>query len=162
MNPSPSVVSRTCHGRDFGPSSCSANRGSSYSRVSSVDLCFNHLILSRNVGGILIFGIGLEYAKAVCTIAIYLCIFFYASSKLFFYAFLGELLSALFGHDLVHNSYITIAEKVYIVWSRANGVRRFESPVYLTCVVSVSFYCIVMTLMLGGVLFHFLHHFLIF
>lgn len=43
---------------------------------------------------------------------------------------------------------LRLAEKVHIVWSPTAG--RFESPVYLICMVSVSFYCIVMTLMLGG------------
>ncbi|KAF8150078.1 hypothetical protein B0H34DRAFT_174524 [Crassisporium funariophilum] len=80
--------------------------------------------------GVLVFGIGLEYSDRVCTAAIYLCIIFYSTSKFFVYAFL--------------------AEKVHIVWSPTVGIRRFESPVYLTCIVSVSLYCIVMTLMLGG------------
>ncbi|PPQ70868.1 hypothetical protein CVT24_000552 [Panaeolus cyanescens] len=82
------------------------------------------------IGGLLVFGVGLEYSKAVCISAIYVCVIFYSSAKFFVYAFL--------------------AEKVHIVWSPTVGIRRFESPVYLTCIVSVSLYCIVMTLMLGG------------
>ena len=100
----------------------------------------------------LIFGIGLGYSTAVCTAAIYICIFFYSSSKFFVYAFLCEF--CLRQPCTAHLYIFFIAEKVYIVWSRANGVRRFESPVYLACAVSVSFYCIVMTLMLGGAPFH--------
>ncbi|KAF9563195.1 hypothetical protein CPC08DRAFT_334914 [Agrocybe pediades] len=80
--------------------------------------------------GLLIFGVGLEYSSATCIAAAYSCIIFYSSAKFFVYAFL--------------------AEKVHIVWSPSVGERRLESPVYLTCIVSVSLYCIVMTLMLGG------------
>ncbi|KAJ3505709.1 hypothetical protein NLJ89_g7273 [Agrocybe chaxingu] len=96
----------------------------------SVILMFCDSWLFMLSSGILVFGVGLEYSKAVCTTAIYLCIFFYSTSKFFLYAFL--------------------AEKVHIVWSPTVGGRRFESPVYLICLVSVSLYCIVITLMLGG------------
>ncbi|KIM39932.1 hypothetical protein M413DRAFT_446844 [Hebeloma cylindrosporum] len=96
----------------------------------SVILMFCDSWLFMMSSGILVFGIGLEYSEMSCTAAAYLCILFYSTSKFFVYAFL--------------------AEKVHIVWSPTVGVRRFESPVYLTCLVSVSLYCIVMTLMLGG------------
>ncbi|KAF9533889.1 hypothetical protein CPB83DRAFT_413614 [Crepidotus variabilis] len=96
----------------------------------SVILMFCDSWLFLISSGTLVFGVGLEYSPAVCTIAIYLCIFFYSTTKFFVYAFL--------------------AEKVHIVWSPTVGIRRFESPVYLVCMVTVSFYCIVMTLMLGG------------
>jgi hypothetical protein len=44
---------------------------------------------SPPAGGILVFGVGLEYSKNTCTAAIYLCILFYSTSKFFVYAFLG-------------------------------------------------------------------------
>jgi len=104
--------------------------------------------LSPPAGGILVFGFGLEYSKDTCTAAIYLCILFYSTSKFFVYAFLGV---PAFGTCFSSFRLIeTLAEKVHIVWSPSIGIRRFESPVYLTCIVSVSLYCIVMTLMLGG------------
>ncbi|PPQ95208.1 hypothetical protein CVT26_014899 [Gymnopilus dilepis] len=96
----------------------------------AVILMFCDSWLFMITSGILVFGIGLEYSMAVCTIASYLCPVFYSTSKFFVYAFL--------------------AEKVHIVWSPTVGIRRFESPVYLVCMVTVSLYCIVMTLMLGG------------
>ncbi|TFK36647.1 hypothetical protein BDQ12DRAFT_686276 [Crucibulum laeve] len=80
--------------------------------------------------GILVLGVGLELNKSVCTAAIYLCVIFYATSKFLVYAFLTE--------------------KVHVVWSPTVGTRRFESPVYLTCLVTVALYCIVITLMMGG------------
>jgi len=96
----------------------------------SVILMFCDSWLFMISSGVLVFGFGLEYSEDTCTAAVYLCILFYATSKFFVYAFL--------------------AEKVHIVWSPTIGIRRFESPVYLTCIVSVSLYCIVMTLMLGA------------
>ncbi|KAF9004074.1 hypothetical protein BDQ17DRAFT_1241723 [Cyathus striatus] len=90
--------------------------------------CMSWLFLFSS--GILLMGVGLELNVAVCTAAIYLCIIFYSSSKFLVYAFL--------------------AEKVHVVWSPTVGTRRFESPVYLTCIVSVALYCIVITLMVGG------------
>ncbi|PPQ69194.1 hypothetical protein CVT25_006972 [Psilocybe cyanescens] len=80
--------------------------------------------------GILTFGFGLEHSEATCVTAAYLCVVFYSTAKFFVYAFL--------------------AEKAHIVWSPTKGERRLESSVYLCCLVSVSLYCIVMTLMLGG------------
>ncbi|KAH9481251.1 hypothetical protein JR316_0005773 [Psilocybe cubensis] len=79
---------------------------------------------------ILTFGLGLEHSEAICITAAYLCVVFYSTAKFFVYAFL--------------------AEKAHIVWSPTKGERRLESSVYLCCLVSVSLYCIVMTLMLGG------------
>jgi hypothetical protein len=43
------------------------------------------------LGGVLIFGVGLETHEAGCSAGIYLCIVFYASSKLLIYAFLSTL-----------------------------------------------------------------------
>jgi hypothetical protein len=41
-------------------------------------------------GGIVIFGVGLETNEAVCGLGMYLCILFYATSKVLIYAFLGK------------------------------------------------------------------------
>lgn len=96
----------------------------------SVILVFCDSWLFMMSSGILVFGIGLEYSDDVCIAAVYLCILFYSTSKLFVYA--------------------VLVEKVHIVWSPTVGVRRFESPVYVICLVSVCLYCIVITLMFAG------------
>ncbi|KAF8896522.1 hypothetical protein BD779DRAFT_591208 [Infundibulicybe gibba] len=80
--------------------------------------------------GILIFGVGMETTEGACSAAIALCIAFYATSKIFIYLFL--------------------AEKVYIVWSPAMGARRFKSPIYLICFVTISIYTVIIALMVAG------------
>ncbi|KIJ98136.1 hypothetical protein K443DRAFT_133591 [Laccaria amethystina LaAM-08-1] len=80
--------------------------------------------------GVLLFGVGLEFSPPACTVAIYLNILFYSTSKFLVYAFL--------------------AEKVHIVWSPKVGIRRLESPVYLICITCVSFYCIIITFLFAG------------
>ncbi|KAJ7247606.1 hypothetical protein B0H12DRAFT_736805 [Mycena haematopus] len=77
--------------------------------------------------GILIFGVGLETRES-CSAGIYLCIVFYSSSKLLIYAFL--------------------IEKVHVVW--AVGEKRFRSPVYIICAVTVGLYAGVITLLFFG------------
>lgn len=44
----------------------------------------------RYLGGVLIFGVGLEAQHAVCSAAIYLCIAFYATSKILIYFYLSK------------------------------------------------------------------------
>jgi hypothetical protein len=44
---------------------------------------------SHTLGGVIIFGVGLETNYTVCSVAIYLCIVFYASSKVLIYFFLS-------------------------------------------------------------------------
>ncbi|KAF8216579.1 hypothetical protein K438DRAFT_1703578, partial [Mycena galopus ATCC 62051] len=78
--------------------------------------------------GILIFGVGLETDAAVCEAGIYLCIVFYSSSKFLIYSFL--------------------IEKVHVVWDV--GEKRFKSPVYIICVVTVSLYAAVIALLFFG------------
>ncbi|KAJ6581571.1 hypothetical protein B0H19DRAFT_512771 [Mycena capillaripes] len=78
--------------------------------------------------GILIFGVGLETHKTGCSAGIYLCIVFYSSSKLLIYAFL--------------------IEKVYVVW--AVGEKRFRSPVYIICVITVGLYAGIIALLFFG------------
>ncbi|KAJ7116060.1 hypothetical protein C8R44DRAFT_794047 [Mycena epipterygia] len=79
-------------------------------------------------GGVLIFGVGLETREAGCSAGIYLCIVFYSSSKLLIYAFL--------------------IEKVHVVW--AVGEKRFRSPVYIICVVTVGLYAGIIALLFFG------------
>jgi len=80
--------------------------------------------------GILIFGVGLERGIAICSLSIYLCIAFYGTSKLFIYCFL--------------------IEKVHIVWAPTANTKRFRSPIYIVCVVTVSLYAVVAALMYSG------------
>lgn len=42
------------------------------------------------------------------------------------------------------------AERVYVVWAPATGVKRFHCRVYVIALVTVSLYGAVMALMLGG------------
>ncbi|KAF5384050.1 hypothetical protein D9757_006968 [Collybiopsis confluens] len=80
---------------------------------------------------ILVFGIGLESDKIVCALGIYLCVLFYATSKLLIYSFL--------------------VEKVYIVWSPSvRGGKRLRSPIYIGCLVMIGIYAIVIALMVVG------------
>lgn len=96
----------------------------------SVILMFLDSWLFLFSSGVLLFGVGLESSPPVCTVAIYLNILFYSTSKFLVYAFL--------------------AEKVHIVWSPKVGIRRLESPVYLICITCVSFYCIIITFLFAG------------
>lgn len=96
----------------------------------SVILMFLDSWLFLFSSGVLLFGVGLELSPSVCTVAIYLNILFYSTSKFLVYAFL--------------------AEKVHIVWSPKVGIRRLESPVYLICITCVSFYCIIITFLFAG------------
>lgn len=43
-----------------------------------------------NPGGILIFGVGLETIENACKAGIFICVVFYATSKLLIYCFLGK------------------------------------------------------------------------
>ncbi|TCD62027.1 hypothetical protein EIP91_007545 [Steccherinum ochraceum] len=69
---------------------------------------------------ILVHGLGLELNLAVCTAAVFSCIGFYATSKLFIFLYL--------------------AEKVHIVWSPTQSKSRIKSPVYILCMVMVMAY----------------------
>lgn len=80
--------------------------------------------------GILIFGVGLEHGATICSLSIYLCIAFYGISKLFIYCFL--------------------IEKVHVVWAPTSNTRRFRSPVYIICVITVTLYAVVAALMFLG------------
>ncbi|KAF9078373.1 hypothetical protein BDP27DRAFT_1309489 [Rhodocollybia butyracea] len=80
---------------------------------------------------ILVFGIGLESKELVCAMGIYICIIFYATSKILIYSFL--------------------IEKVYLVWSpSADNSRRLKSPIYIGCMVMLGIYSVVIALMIAG------------
>ncbi|KAJ4470845.1 hypothetical protein J3R30DRAFT_1130562 [Lentinula aciculospora] len=81
--------------------------------------------------GMLTFGVGLESKELVCSLAIYLCVVFYATSKLLIYSFL--------------------VEKVYLVWSPSTASpRRFKSPIYLSCLAMIAVYGGVIASMFAG------------
>ncbi|KAF8903647.1 hypothetical protein CPB85DRAFT_1226325 [Mucidula mucida] len=80
--------------------------------------------------GIITFGVGLESNPTTCAVAIYICVFFYATSKCLIYCFL--------------------IEKVHVVWSPTAGVRRRHSRIYMICAVTVALYVVVIVTMIIG------------
>ncbi|KDQ50001.1 hypothetical protein JAAARDRAFT_142595 [Jaapia argillacea MUCL 33604] len=83
------------------------------------------------MGGLLIFGAGVELHPLACSLGVDICIAFYATSKIFIYCFLME--------------------KVYIVWAPPTGVAgRFKSPIYNCCIVAVSMYSVVVAIAVIG------------
>ncbi|KAJ3836250.1 hypothetical protein F5878DRAFT_272075 [Lentinula raphanica] len=86
--------------------------------------------------GMLTFGVGLESKEIVCALAIYLCVVFYATSKLLIYSFL--------------------VEKVYLVWSPSTASpQRFRSPIYLSCLTMIAIYGGVIASMFAGKIHYF-------
>ncbi|PCH36122.1 hypothetical protein WOLCODRAFT_108258 [Wolfiporia cocos MD-104 SS10] len=73
--------------------------------------------------GVLIQGAGLRLNSAVCSLGIFNCIAFYASSKVLIYLFL--------------------VEKIHVVWSPSSRYRRFKSPIYIVCFVVVCLYGVI-------------------
>ncbi|KAF5360029.1 hypothetical protein D9758_007589 [Tetrapyrgos nigripes] len=80
--------------------------------------------------GLVTFGIGLETSLSACMTGIFLCIIFYASTKLLLYIFL--------------------IEKVHTVWSASTGTPRRKSAVYLAGIVSLVIYLAVAVLLVIG------------
>lgn len=80
--------------------------------------------------GVLTFGVGLETHARVCSTAIYICVFFYSTSKFLVYCFL--------------------IEKVHVVWSPSGGVRRLQSKIYILCAITVGLYTIAIAVMVIG------------
>ncbi|KAJ7153840.1 hypothetical protein C8R46DRAFT_1268388 [Mycena filopes] len=77
--------------------------------------------------GLVLFGVGLQHDSGIaCSAGIYLCVVFYASSKILIYSYLTE--------------------KVHIVWG--GGEPRLTSPVYLICMGTVLLYVGVIIVML--------------
>ncbi|THV04388.1 hypothetical protein K435DRAFT_195726 [Dendrothele bispora CBS 962.96] len=80
--------------------------------------------------GILMNGVGTTWNLQACTIAICICISVYVLSKMLIYSFLSE--------------------RVYIVWSGGNQVRRLQSPVYrICCIVLVGFIVVAVFMVIG-------------
>lgn len=80
--------------------------------------------------GVLTFGVGLETHATICAVAIYICVFFYSTSKFLVYCFL--------------------IEKVHLVWSPSGGVRRLQSKIYILCAITVGLYTIAIAVMVIG------------
>jgi hypothetical protein len=138
------------HGPVFALFSCSLTLGCSFSPVWFPLSHLSYLIddyLNRP-GGVLIFGVGLEMSPSVCGSAIYICIAFYATSKILIYAFLSTCLHRLISPGLTSEF---LVEKVHVVWSPATGSSRFKSRVYLFCFITLVAYALtVATVMLAG------------
>ncbi|PVF91915.1 hypothetical protein CPB86DRAFT_820087 [Serendipita vermifera] len=79
-------------------------------------------------GGIVVSGIGMSLNIEACLSGIYLCIVFYATSKILIYIFL--------------------ADKVYIVWSANNPVSRMQSRIWILCGIVLLGYIAIFILML--------------
>ncbi|KAF5346170.1 hypothetical protein D9758_009922 [Tetrapyrgos nigripes] len=71
------------------------------------------------ISGLLIFGIGMETSSSVCMTGIFLCIVFYASTKVLLYVYL--------------------IEKVRVVWARHN-TPRLQSPIYMIGLLTIILY----------------------
>ena len=98
----------------------------------------------QTTGGIIIFGVGVQLTGGICLSAVYLCIGFYATSKVLIYAYL----STLFPRSLVVKSDIVpLVEKVHVVWSPTTGAKRLKSTIYVACTVVLSMYGVVLALM---------------
>ncbi|KDQ61789.1 hypothetical protein JAAARDRAFT_522388 [Jaapia argillacea MUCL 33604] len=80
--------------------------------------------------GVVIFGAGLELDFLVCNLGVYICIVFYASSKVLIYCFLME--------------------RVYIVWSPLAPKKRFETPIYLLCFFFLCLFAAVFVIVIIG------------
>ncbi|KAH8831847.1 hypothetical protein DL96DRAFT_1553072 [Flagelloscypha sp. PMI_526] len=80
---------------------------------------------------LLMFGVGLELNPFVCAASIYLCVAFYATSKVLLYLFL--------------------VEKVHIVWNpHGADSPRMKSKVFILGIITVSMYLVVIGLMVVG------------
>ncbi|KAF9041111.1 hypothetical protein BDZ89DRAFT_1009854 [Hymenopellis radicata] len=80
--------------------------------------------------GIITFGVGLSTNAMTCAVAIYICVFFYATSKLLIYCFL--------------------IEKVHVVWSPTAGTKRRHSRIYMIAATIVGAYVAVILSMIIG------------
>ncbi|KAF9041106.1 hypothetical protein BDZ89DRAFT_1156558 [Hymenopellis radicata] len=84
--------------------------------------------------GIITFGVGLSTNAMTCAVAIYICVFFYATSKFLIYCFL--------------------IEKVHVVWSPTAGSKRRHSRIYMTAATIVGAYvAVILTMIIGKVTF---------
>lgn len=81
-------------------------------------------------GGTLVSGVGMSLNADACLTGVYLCIVFYAASKVLIY--------------------ILLAEKVHVVWSAGVPIRRFQSRIWIFCAVVMLGYVVIFVLMLIG------------
>ncbi|KAJ6517538.1 hypothetical protein C8R47DRAFT_256166 [Mycena vitilis] len=95
---------------------------------ASILLVFLDSYLFVFTAGMLMFGVGMQMNRTACWAGIYICVLFYAQSKVLIYAFLTE--------------------KVYIVWGATRP--RMRSPVYLICMGTVVMYTAVIVLLIIG------------
>ncbi len=51
---------------------------------------YHHFLCLMRLGGVLTFGVGLETHARICAAAIYICVFFYSTSKFLVYCFLSK------------------------------------------------------------------------
>lgn len=100
------------------------------------------------IGGVLIFGVGLARGTVTCSLAIYLCIAFYGTSKIFIYCFLSETGIVVFHLNATDNVYLV--EKVHVVWAPTLHAKRFKSTIYIICVITVALYPAVAILLIVG------------
>jgi len=122
-----------CLSRRANVGSLSSFFAMSWARICVV-LVFVDSWLFLFISGVIIFGVGLEYNLTLCSMAIYLCIACYGSSKLFIYFFL--------------------VERVYVVWAPAGG-KRFKSPIYVFCFITIVLYGSVVALLIWGRIHYF-------
>ncbi|KAL5482693.1 hypothetical protein ACEPAI_9287 [Sanghuangporus weigelae] len=80
--------------------------------------------------GILVNGVGLSYSTPVCSLGIFGCIFFYATSKALTYLFL--------------------VERVWVVCSAGKSITRLESRIYRGCALVVFGYTAIITDLIIG------------
>jgi len=122
-----------CLSRRANFTSLSSFMAMSWARICVV-IVFLDSWLFLFISGVIIFGVGLEYNMIFCSMAIYLCIACYGSSKLFIYFFL--------------------VERVYVVWAPASG-KRFKSPIYIFCFGTVVLYGAIFGLLVWGRIHYF-------
>ncbi|KAF9041104.1 hypothetical protein BDZ89DRAFT_981468 [Hymenopellis radicata] len=84
--------------------------------------------------GIVTFGVGLSTNATTCAFGIYICLFFYGTSKLLIYCFL--------------------IEKVHVVWSPTASSKRRHSKIYMIAATVVGAYvAVVCSMIIGRVTF---------
>lgn len=79
-----------------------------------------------------------------CGAGVFICVLFYASSKVLIYAFLSEFHARI----PLRSANEISAEKVYIVWDTNRP--RLRSPVFLVCTGTVCLYTAVIIIMVVG------------
>ncbi|KAL5524547.1 hypothetical protein ACEPAF_9687 [Sanghuangporus sanghuang] len=99
-------------------------------RFRNVSVCLAPSWIFLAFSGILVNGVGLSYSTPVCSLGIFGCIFFYATSKALTYLFL--------------------VERVWVVCSAGKSVTRMGSRIYRGCALVVFGYTAIITDMIIG------------